>query len=99
MRKRPAWRDSRSARLVRRASLVIAGAALAWLMVLIIAGGFDTTILGLRIRSNNPYRVATLLTAALVAFVLAGGSVRGLARSAFGVLRRWTVAAVSRHGW
>jgi len=78
---------------------VIAGAALAWLIVLIIAGGFDTTILGLRIRSNNPYRVATLLTAALVAFVLAGGSVRGLARSAFGVLRRWTVAAVSRHGW
>jgi hypothetical protein len=78
---------------------VIAGAALAWVIILIIAGGFDTTILGLRIRSNNPYRVATLLTAALVAFVLAGGSVRGLASSAFGALRRWTVAVVSRHGW
>ena len=59
--------------VLRRASVTIACVAAAWAAWLLIAGGFDATLLGIRIRSNNPRRVLLLAALALVAYRLAGG--------------------------
>jgi len=76
MRHRSRWAASRAGRQVRTAAIAIFGAAIVWTAVLLLAGGFDVTLAGLRIRSNNPTHVAMVAAAALAAFFLSGGSVR-----------------------
>jgi Dolichyl-phosphate-mannose-protein mannosyltransferase len=69
---------------VRTAMLVLAGFSFGWALWLITLGGFDTTLLGLRIRSNDATRAFVLGALCLTAFKLAGGSFQlaGLVRSA-----------------
>src|SRR5688500_8726313 len=80
--------------VLRRTLLTIACAAAAWAAWLLIAGGFDATLLGIRIRSNNPRRLLLLAALALVAYRLAGGSfaVARLAESG-----RRAAASLARH--
>ena len=83
--------------LVRVTMLVIAWASLAWALWLIAFGGFDGTVLGIRIRSNNPWRPVLIAVLALTGFVLAGGATRQsplLAR-----IRGWPAALARRPGW
>ena len=58
---------------VRAALLTIAGATLLWAIWITLAGGFVTTIAGLRIRSNNPQRVLMITAIALGGYFLPGG--------------------------
>ena len=60
---------------VRAALLAIAGATLLWAIWITIAGGFITTIAGLRIRSNNPQRVLMITAVALGGYFLLGGRI------------------------
>ena len=58
---------------VRAALLAIAVATLLWAIWITFAGGFITTIAGLRIRSNNPQRVLMVTAIALGGYLLLGG--------------------------
>src|SRR5688572_16166336 len=60
---------------VRAAMLTIAGATLLWAIWITLAGGFITTIAGLRIRSNNPQRVLMITAMALGGYFLLGGRI------------------------
>jgi Dolichyl-phosphate-mannose-protein mannosyltransferase len=60
---------------VRAAMLTIAGATLLWAIWITLAGGFITTIGGLRIRSNNPQRVLMITALALGGYFLLGGRI------------------------
>ena len=55
--------------------LVIACASFLWTLWLLAFGGFDITLLGARIRSNDPQRVFVITLVALTGFFLAGGRV------------------------
>ena len=58
---------------VRAVLLTIAVATLLWAIWIALAGGFITTIAGLRIRSNNPQRVLVITAIALGGYFLLGG--------------------------
>lgn len=85
--------------MLRRAMLVIACLGFAWAVMLQIAGGFDATVLGLRIRSNNPYRVALIATLALVVFFVAGGRLSLPWRPVLQRIRRAGIVIAERPGW
>jgi hypothetical protein len=55
--------------------LVIVCASFLWTLWLLAFGGFDITLLGARIRSNNPQRVFVITLVGLTGFFLAGGRV------------------------
>jgi hypothetical protein len=61
---------------VRAALLAIAGATLFWAIWISQAGGFVTTIAGLRVRSNNPQRVLAITALAITGYFLLGGVIR-----------------------
>ena len=61
---------------IRRFSLVVACASAAWAVVLTVSGGFNATVLGLTVRSNNPRRVLVIAVVALAGYFLAGGRIR-----------------------
>ncbi len=66
-------------------------------MWLFLFGGFDRTVLGLRVRSNNPQRVLLGSAVALIAYLLAGGRIR-VAPIRSGV--RGVLIVLARHpGW
>jgi hypothetical protein len=82
---------------LRKTMLVIACASLGWSLWLLVFGGFDRTLLGVRIRSNNPQRVLPITVVAAIGFFLAGGRipVQRIARHV-----RGSAAAMTRHpGW
>jgi hypothetical protein len=60
---------------LRRTLLSIACVSLAWSLWLAVFGGFDTTVLGLRIRSNNAQRVLPIAIVAVIGFFLTGGRI------------------------
>ena len=67
--------DARSVRpLVRVTMLAVGCASLGWALALIAFGGFDHTVLGVRIRSNNPSRAVLIAVLAMTGFLLAGGA-------------------------
>lgn len=70
---------------------------LGWAIWLIVAGGFDGTILGIRVRSNNPRRVLVASACALVGYLVAGGTVR--VSSFFNALARGRTTFERRPGW
>ena len=72
---------------IRRAALIVACVSIAWTLWLFFFGGFDRTVFGVRIRSNNPQRLVFLAALALAVYVVNGGRIP-LAR----------VAAASRSG-
>ena len=72
--------------VVRAATWVVACVSTAWSIWVIAVGGFDTTFLGLRIRSNNPQRILSIAVVALAGFFLAGGTV-SLSRTGAAVRR------------
>ena len=79
-----------SARWYSVAMLAIGCASLGWAIWLITFGGFDHTVLGIRIRSNNPSRAVLVAVLAMTGFLLAGGGT-----SLFPILdrvRRWPAA-------
>lgn len=61
---------------VRRFLLAAACASAAWAVVLTAAGGLNTTVLGITVRSNNPRRVLVIAVVALAGYFLAGGRIR-----------------------
>ena len=83
--------------VVRAAMAIVAVASIAWSVWVFAVGGFDTSFLGLRIRSNNPQRILTITAIALAGFFLAGGTLP-LARLAAAARRRATWVA-RRPGW
>jgi hypothetical protein len=68
-----AHRSFRSA--ARVAMLLIVCASFLWTLWLLAFGGFGVTLLGARIRSNNPQRVFEITLIALIGFFLAGGRI------------------------
>jgi hypothetical protein len=83
--------------LLRKTLLVIACASLAWALWLVVFDGFDFTLLGLRIRSNNPQRVLPITLVAAIGFFLAGGRIPVQRISDH--LRGWAAAIARRPGW
>lgn len=89
--------------MARRTMLVCFCLSLGWAIWLMVAGGFDATILGIRVRSNNPRRVLLASACALVGYLVAGGRVRvspflnALARGRTTFERRpgWVAAAIA----
>src|SRR5262245_29503280 len=67
-------RETTRARL-RAILLTIVIATLLWAAWIGFAGGFITTIAGLRIRSNNPQRVLIFTAVALGGYFMLGGGV------------------------
>ena len=84
-------------RSIRTTALIILCASAAWAAWIAAFGGFDTTLAGLRIRSNNPQRVMILAAAALLVYFGAGGRIP----LALAVVRVRAVAAAAgrRPGW
>src|SRR5688572_29173842 len=82
---------------LRKTLLVIACASLAWALWLVVFDGFDLTLLGLRIRSNNPQRVLPITLVAAIGFFLAGGRIPVQRISDH--LRGWAAAIARRPGW
>jgi Dolichyl-phosphate-mannose-protein mannosyltransferase len=78
---------------VRLAMLALACASAAWGIWLVVFGGFDITIIGVRIRSNDPRRLLLVAGLASVGFLLAGGTMP--VRAGVTRLRGW-LAALSR---
>ena len=70
---------------------------LGWAIWLIAAGGFDGTILGIRVRSNNPRRVLVASACALVGYLVAGGTVR--VSPLFNALARGRTTFERQPGW
>jgi Dolichyl-phosphate-mannose-protein mannosyltransferase len=62
--------------LVRAVLLAVACGSLFWTLWLVLFGGFDVTVAGVRIRSNNPVRVLPIAVLSLTGFFLAGGVIR-----------------------
>jgi 4-amino-4-deoxy-L-arabinose transferase-like glycosyltransferase len=63
-------------RLFARIALGAALAAAVWTIVLIIFGGFDTSILGIRVRTSDPFRPFLIAVTAVLMFVAAVGDDR-----------------------
>jgi hypothetical protein len=87
------------ARLRRAISQVAFGVALAciaWVMLLLVHGGFDTTILGIKVTSHDPWRPIWLAALALGVTTLAGGT--GAPRA---ITDAWLRALerAARRGW
>ncbi len=82
--------------LVRTTMLAILCASLAWALWLAVFGGFDVTLLGLRIRSNDPRRLVIVAALALAGFFLAGGTIPMSWRE---IVRGWVAALPRRPGW
>ena len=61
--------------VVRRVLLLLFALTLGWAIWLMVMGGFDRTLLRIRIRSNDPRRVLIVSACALLGYVLAGGAV------------------------
>jgi hypothetical protein len=83
--------------IARAAALAIVVASLAWAVWIAAFGGFDSTVAGVRLRSNNPNRVLLISAVALIGYLLAGGVVpvsRAVTR-----LRSWTRALAGRPHW
>jgi hypothetical protein len=89
----------RRLQLARRALVGIACTALAWALLLYTVGGIDTTVAGLRVRSNNPTRVLLLSAIAAALFFAIGGRIRVPWRAGYETARRATAALVARPGW
>src|SRR5688500_1502432 len=83
--------------VVRAATWVVACVSTAWSIWVFAVGGFDTTFLGLRIRSNNPQRILTIAVVALAGFFLAGGTVSPSRTGA--AMRRYASRIAARPGW
>jgi hypothetical protein len=77
--------------------LALACAALFWALWLIVFGGFDVTVFGLRIRSNDPWRLVLLAGLASLGFLLAGGDIPLAALTTR--FRAWAAALARRPGW
>ena len=60
-------------RIVARVALAMTAVAAIWTGVLFLHGGFDTSLFGIRIRTNDPVRPMFLAFAALLIFVAAVG--------------------------
>ncbi|HEX7781142.1 MAG TPA: glycosyltransferase family 39 protein, partial [Vicinamibacterales bacterium] len=76
----PAPSDGPIRRAIAVAALWLSIAAIVWTLVLILFGGIDARIAGLKITSND-FRRSLLIGALLFAvFILAGGDARGFAR-------------------
>ena len=97
----PAPLISRSRRLTQALLLGAAVASFVWVIVLYLTGGFDASLFGIRIRSNNPDRVLLVGSVALSSFILAGGWIRVRLpwRPAVRRLRGLSVAIARRPGW
>ena len=63
-------------RLLTRIALATAVVAAFWTVILLTHGGFDTSIFGVRIRTNDPFRPFLLAWAAILAFVASIGDDR-----------------------
>ena len=63
-------------RLFARIALGTALVAALWTVILLIYGGFDTWILGVRVRTNDPFRPFLIAVTAILAFVAAVGDDR-----------------------
>ena len=74
--------------------LIVAVATLLWATWLLIAGGFITTIAGVRIRSNNPQRVLLITALSLGGYFLLGGGIPIARLTAFA---RRSATALRRH--
>ncbi len=62
--------------VARRVCLLAFFLTLGWAIWLMVAGGFDGTVFGLRVRSNNPRRVMVASACLFVGYLLTGGRVR-----------------------
>jgi hypothetical protein len=72
--------------LARAAALAVCLLSLAWAAWIGIFGGFDRTLAGIRVRSNNPERVLLISAIALIGYLAAGGTVPA-SRAAAGLRR------------
>jgi dolichyl-phosphate-mannose-protein mannosyltransferase len=85
-----------------RVLLTIAIAATAWSLLLFFLGGFDRVVLGIRVRSNDPWRPLIVAVASLAAFFFAGGRIdpsrifrRDLPAILVEPYGRWIAAAIA----
>ena len=86
--------------LVARLALAIAISALLWSAVLVIYGGFDSRILGIRVRTNDPVRPLLIAFAATFCFIAFAGDETAPGRPPYSVLdstQRMTNASSSAH--
>ena len=75
-----------------RLSAAVAIAAVAWVLVLVIGGGFDVLLFGVRVRSNDPSKPRLLAELAFLAFAGLRGFARtkaDLERIGNGIARAW----------
>jgi hypothetical protein len=63
-------------RAIRRVALALGGLGLAWAVVLWVFGGFDATIVGARLTTNEPLRPLFIASLFFTIFILAGGEWR-----------------------
>ena len=82
--------------LVRVAMVSLACASLVWALWLVVFGGFDVTLLGVRIRSRDPRRLVMLAGLASIGFFLAGGTIPLTALVTR--VRAWPAALARRPG-
>lgn len=78
--------------LVARIALGLAFAAAVWTGVLLIHGGFDTRMFGVRIRTSDPFRPFLVAFAAMLLFVATVGNDRGAAMSFVLDFPNWLLA-------
>ena len=82
--------------LVRVAMVSLAGASLVWALWLVVFGGFDVTVVGVRIRSRDPRRLVMIAGLASIGFFLAGGTIPLTALLTR--VRAWPAALARRPG-
>ena len=82
---------------LRRALLAISSLSLLWALWLVVSGGVNVRLFGVRFRSHDPSRVAVVGFSALAAYLLAGGTT-GL-RAAAKRSRHFADQAGRRPGW
>ena len=72
--------ESAPRRAVRATALALFLLAIIWTLLLVVAGGFDTQVLGTRITTNEPLRPLLIASVLLSVFILAGGVLRSFDR-------------------
>lgn len=72
--------DSVLRRAVRATALTLFVLALVWTTLLLLAGGFETNLLGTRITTNEPLRPLLIASVLATIFILSGGVVRSVDR-------------------
>jgi hypothetical protein len=77
----------RPRRLISLSAIGVSAVAACWALYLVESGGFDTTILGLRISSHNPRRALACAVVALAVFLFEVGVTR-MRSAATAALRR-----------